>query len=227
MKNNNIPNQIFIGCPWKTIRPKYEKIIDDFRKKFPLSFLLVGRTADQNAEDLLSIIKNKLFSSSHAVFDASGGNANVSLEYGLAEANEIPRAIYITKHKMARNPERDSAIISDLAGKKRNEYKQVSGLSRLLMELAKEHSYTKKFERFLKSNCKHMNKGKKKTFRTLALKAIHYLDDKEKARRTDLVQDLAGEGYKEDEVNVCIKNLHKAGLIRCTEGRYSDVLMGT
>jgi len=37
-----------------------------------------------------------------AVFDATGGNANVSLEFGLAEANEIPCAK--TANKMTAIP---------------------------------------------------------------------------------------------------------------------------
>jgi len=30
-----VPNQVFIGCSWKTARPKYERIIDDLKKKYP------------------------------------------------------------------------------------------------------------------------------------------------------------------------------------------------
>ena len=39
-KRSVIPNQIFIGCPWKTIRSKYSKFIDNINKKFPLSFIM-------------------------------------------------------------------------------------------------------------------------------------------------------------------------------------------
>jgi len=52
----------------------------------------VGRGDSQEAQDLPDVIKERLFSSSLAVFDVTGGDANVSLEFGLAEANEIPRA---------------------------------------------------------------------------------------------------------------------------------------
>jgi hypothetical protein len=37
-----IPNQVFVGCPWKTIRPKYERAIAKLRKSSPLSFIIVG-----------------------------------------------------------------------------------------------------------------------------------------------------------------------------------------
>ena len=38
-----IPNQVFLGLPWKTVRPKYERITQKLRKKYPLSFVIVGR----------------------------------------------------------------------------------------------------------------------------------------------------------------------------------------
>ena len=62
----------------------------------------MGRGDSQEAQDLPDVIKERLFSSSLAVFDVTGGDANVSLEFGLAEANEIPRAK--TAHKMTAIP---------------------------------------------------------------------------------------------------------------------------
>ena len=62
----------------------------------------MGRGDSQEAQDLLDVIKERLFSSSLAVFDATGGNANVSREFGLAEANEIPCAK--TANKMTAIP---------------------------------------------------------------------------------------------------------------------------
>jgi hypothetical protein len=95
----NIPNQVFIGCPWLSVRPKYEEAIHELRKKYPLSFVIVGRYDGQDAEDLLAMIKERMDSSSYAIFDATGGNANVSLEYGYAEAQGLRRAIYLSTHK--------------------------------------------------------------------------------------------------------------------------------
>lgn len=226
MKENNIPNQVFIGCPWKAYRPKYEKLIEELNKKFPLSFVIVGRGDGQNAQDLLDKIKDKLFASSSAIFDASAGNANVSLEYGMAEVKEIPRAIYISKHKLSKDVNVDAAIISDLAGKTRNEYKQLNGLRRLLVQFAQTHSYTKRFETFFKKEYKRLGKGSKKSLRALTLKIIHILDQKDSVRRSDVVQELIGQGYEESVVNECIKKLHSARIARCTEGRYSDVSIG-
>ena len=221
-----IPNQVFIGCPWETVRPKYERLIGKFKKKYPLSFVIVGRANDQKAEDLLTIIKNKLFNSSCAIFDASGGNANVSLEYGMAEVKPVHSFIYISQHQKARDSKSDAAIISDLAGKRRNDYKQSKGLQRLLSQFAKEHSYTKRFETFLKKKCKRLKRGNKKSFRALALKMIHYLDEKDSVRRPDIVEELKGQGYTIKEVEDCIKKLHTSSLIVCTVGRDSNVSIG-
>lgn len=226
MKQNNIRNQVFVGCPWKTVRKKYETLIEEFKKRYPLSFVIVGKSGDQKAEDLLKIIKDKLFSSSGAIFDASGGNANVSLEYGMAEALELPRCIYITQHKGAKVNESDSAIISDLAGKKRNNYKQIGSLRSLLASYVQGHSYSKQFERFLKDTCGRMKKGEKRSFRSLALKIIHCLDEKDSIRRSDVVQDLIGQGYTDAEAEDAIRKLHSSKLIKCSEGRFSYVTIG-
>jgi hypothetical protein len=82
-KTGVIPNQVFIGCPRKIVRVKYERAIVSLSKKFPISFIIIGRADGQDAEDLLKIIKEKLLSSSYVVFDATGGNPNVSLEFGI------------------------------------------------------------------------------------------------------------------------------------------------
>ncbi len=219
-----IPNQVFVGCPWKTVRAKYEKAIDGLKKRFPLSFIIVGRGDSQEAQDLLDVIKERLFSSSLAVFDATGGNANVSLEFGLAEANEIPRAIYVSSHA-ASQAGTDSPIIADLAGKKRNQYTQQKGLQSLLAEAAKGHPYTKRFEAFLQREFRRADKGRKKRARALCLKIIHSLDGVTSRRRADLVQALQAEPgiYSLEEINDMIGRLHKGGLIRSVQGPYSTV----
>jgi hypothetical protein len=156
-----VPNQIFIGCPWKTVRPKYDHLILKMRKKYPLSFIIIGREEDQDADDLLAVIKQKLLSSSYAVFDATTGNANVSLEFGLAEASGIDRALYFCTHKAgSRQNTPDSAIIADLAGRRRVQYKQESQLATQLGKLCASHPYTRRFEKFLKQ-FQSSKKGKK------------------------------------------------------------------
>lgn len=222
--DSEIPNQVFIGCPWLKLRPKYEGIIAKLKKKFPLSFVIVGRDDDQDAAELLTIIKGKLEASSRAIFDATGGNANVSLEYGFAEAKEIPRSIYMyVRAADSRKRSGDRPIISDLAGKKQNHYKQVAGLLRLLTTMSRTHNYTVRFEKFLAKGSRRKSAGQKKHRRALALKVIHQLDGKEKVRREDLVQALLGGGYRRAEVDVMIRSLHVAGLVASEQGRYSSV----
>lgn len=219
-----IPNQVFVGCPWKTVRSKYERAIDRLRKRFPLSFVIVGRGDSQEAQDLLDVIKERLFSSSQAVFDAAGGNANVSLEFGLAEASEIPRAIYVSSHAASQSGT-DSPIIADLAGKKRNLYTQQKRLQSLLTEAAKAHPYSKRFEIFLLKEFRRADKGGKKRARGLALKIVHSLDGVTNRRRADIVQGLQADpgSYSLDEINDMIGKLHKGGLIRSLQGPYSTV----
>jgi hypothetical protein len=48
---------VFLGVPWKTVRPKYEGIIVNLSKTYPISFVIVGRDQNQDAEDLLEVIK--------------------------------------------------------------------------------------------------------------------------------------------------------------------------
>jgi hypothetical protein len=218
-----VPNQVFLGCPYKTVRAKYERAIDKLKRKFPLSFVIVGRGDGQESEDLLQLIKDRLFSSSHAIFDATAGNANVSLEFGLVEASDMPRTLYLSSHAAAKRASKDSAIISDLAGKRRNQYTQEPKLVALLKEFCKEHNYTKRLETFLYREFRSARKGQKKRSRALALKVIHYLDGKPSVRRADLVQSLLADqsDYGQNEVDAMISHLNKAGLLRSERGRYS------
>jgi hypothetical protein len=226
-KSEVIPNQVFVGCPWKTVRPKYEKAIESLNKKYPLSFVIIGRDASQEAEDLLETIKTKLISSSYAIFDATGGNPNVSLEFGFAEANSIPRALYTSTHKASRRGDDQPAIIADLAGKKRNIYKTQKSLSQLLAALARNHNYTKQFEKALRESSASFSKGKKKRYRALSLKVIHALDGGQKMRRADLVQNLLAlvQGYDESEIDEVVRILHSQGLLISEAGRYSRLRM--
>lgn len=220
-----IPNQVFLGLPWKTVRPKYERIVEKLRKTFPLSFVIIGREDDQDAEDLLEVIKRRILTASYAIFDASGGNANVSLEFGFADANDVPRALYLSTHKASKAASKESPIIADLAGKKQNRYAQVDALEKLLRQFAASHAYTKRLEQFLKASFSKRKKGEKKRLRTLSLKIIHELSEDGKARRSDVVQNLLADvaRYKRDEIDDLILRMHNAGLITSVQGPYSTV----
>jgi len=222
--DDTIPNQVFVGAPWRTVRPKYERAIAALRKKRPLSFVIVGREENQEAEDLLQLIKDRILASSYAIFDATYGNPNVSLEYGFAEAHDIQRVLYLSTHAAAQKA-RDPAIIADLAGKKRNHYSQEKKLLELLSKFAARHPYTLRFERFLTSKYKKASKGKKHRARTLALKVIHSLDGARELRRFDIVQALLADpsSYTQEELDTMILRLHQAGLIQSQQGPHSKV----
>ncbi len=218
-----VANQVFVGCPWLGVRPKYDEAITALRKKYPISFVIVGRYDGQDAEDLLATIKERMDSSSYAIFDATGGNANVSLEYGYAEAQGLRRAIYLSTHKASTSESKDKPIIADLAGKKHNQYKQAGSLKKLLAEFAAEHDYTKRFEAFLSTAFKKAAPGEKKSWRAMALKLVHLLDGKKAARRVDIVNDLLAEGYKQPEVDELIRKMMDGKVIRSQQGPYSKV----
>jgi hypothetical protein len=221
-----IPNQVFIGLPWKNVRARYERAIDWLAIRSPLSCVIVGRADDQDAQDLLDVIKSKLENSSYAVFDATGGNANVSLEYGYAEAKNIPRALYLSSHKAA-HKNKDPSIISDLAGKRRNHYSNEQRLRTLLHDFSKKHPYVVRFEKFLAKDFRGKSKGEKKRARALALKVVHVLDGQSDVRREDMVQALQADisGYSAGEIGGMIKRMHKQRLIYVERGRYSRVVI--
>jgi len=221
-KRDFISNQVFVGLPWKNVRAKYERLIRRMEMKYPLYFTIVGRNDGQTAEDLFEIIKTRIALSSVALFDATGGNANVSLEYGYAEGLGIDRVIYVSTHKAASHTP-GNPIISDLGGKRRVQYKTEKMLSAHLHAFAREHSYTQRFETFFKRAFRRLKKGDKKSQRTLAIKVIHALDGVDARRRDDLVQRVQSLGYERDEIEDMIKKLHDAGLVLSEVGRYSRV----
>ncbi len=220
-----VPNQVFLGVPWKTVRPKYERVVEKLRKTFPISFVIVGRDQNQDAEDLLEVIRKLLLTSSYAIFDATGGNANVSLEFGFADANDIPRALYLSVHRASRGASKESPIIADLAGKKQNRYAQAAALEKLLRQFCQNHAYTKRFEQFLNTSFRRRSKGDKKRFRSLSVKIVHQLDGDGKARRADVVQNLQADQsqYTREEIDDMILRMHTAGLIESIQGPYSTV----
>jgi len=217
------PNQVFVGLPWKNVRPKYERIIQKLEKKYPLYFTIVGRNDGQDAKALFEVIKGRIRSSSYAIFDATGGNANVSLEYGYAEGIEVPRAIFLSAHKAAQKASAGDPIISDLTGMRRVQYKTEVTLASELHKLCREHDYTKRFEKALRTILKNKSKGPKKRGRALGLKLVKALGGKAKMRRAELVQHLQAKDYSEDEIDAMLKGLHSAAVIKVSVGKYSDV----
>ena len=59
-----IPNQVFLGLPWRNVRPRYERRIDKLAQKYPVHFTIAGRKDAQDAEDLLQVITKRIDTSS-------------------------------------------------------------------------------------------------------------------------------------------------------------------
>lgn len=216
-----IPNQVFIGLPWKTVRPKYERVIAKLEKSYPVFFTIVGRNDGQDALDLFEIIKDRIANSSYAVFDATGGNANVSLEYGYAEGIGVPKSIFLSAHKASQRASVMSPIISDLHGQRRVQYKTEKALLTEMQRLCREHDYTKRFEKAMPKVLAGKTAGAKKSGRALALKVVRALDGKAQIRRPELVQHLQAQGYDGPEIEAMLKKLNAAGLVKCAVGRSS------
>ncbi|NIM49270.1 MAG: hypothetical protein GTN78_19825 [Gemmatimonadales bacterium] len=210
-----VANQVFLGLPWRIIRRKYEKCRTKLKFVSPLSYAIVGSSGRQRAEDLLEVIKKRLLSSSYAIFDATGGNANVALEYGFAEAKGIDRALYLYTHAAAKKPSKDSPIIADLAGKRRNHYKRQDQLLQLLQANSKAHPYTRRFERAFDTGYERAERGRKRRDKALGLKIIHVLDGKEAVRRGEIVKALLRDPakYDRDEIDAVIDRLRAKRLL--------------
>ena len=228
-----ILNQIFVGYPWKRIRRFFEKKIRYLHIHYPLHFKPVGREYDQSASDLFDEIKQEIRKSSAAIFDATGGNPNVALEFGYAEALALDIVLTVNQRKAPkrkRRIERDSPtpIISDLRGKRVNEYKSQKTLDNILVRYVKKHSYTQRFQEMSRANLGRA--GKK-----ICLYIIRLFDDREVMRREEVIQRVLSEfptakqkakvskrkGYR--WVDWFLDLLRRYQLISISQGRYAEV----
>lgn len=216
------PNQVFVGLPWRTVKPKYERCIARLHRRLPVYFHIVGSRDSQDAEDLLQRIKHAIDSSTYAVFDATGANANVALEFGYAEATSLGRALYLSDHRRS-IPAGQSAIISDLAGKKQNRYKNESTLHGLLLKLAMSHAFTARYERAVRKLCKGLTAKQAKRARITSLRAIRLLDGHTSRRREEVVDSLELAGHTKREADKILRGLHKHKIVRISPGRFSSV----
>jgi hypothetical protein len=215
MARSVIANRVFVGYPHRTYKPFWEAIAHDLHARYPLHFLAMGREPGQPAAQLLVEILNALDASSLALFDASTGNANVSLEYGYAKATMSEASVYLffdEESPATAGP--GTPIISDLAGTIANRY--TLGDQRLretLDAIARRHPYTKRYEKFCRQ--RKYKGGPRKTL----LRILRKLDGKTSILRRELLDDLVHETRrKETAVAAYLKALHEGGLITITRG---------
>ena len=212
------PQLVFVGCPWRTIRPKYERIFNKktFKRRFPLAFAIVGRDGNQRAEDLFAEIKRQIDTCSVAIFDVSGGNANVALEFGYAQGLDIQCYVFVNEHgQFARERGPSAALISDLSGVRRNPYKNEQTLERLLRQFADQHDYTK---RVAKIAVKYRLSIKE---RAALMEIPRALKDTSRMRRADLRQRIKAEANCDDEIaEKAIEGAKKGKLIEISVGQH-------
>lgn len=212
------PQVVFVGCPWHTIRPKYERIFNKktFKRRFPLAFVIVGRDGNQRAEDLFAEIKRQIDSCSVAIFDVSGGNANVALEFGYAQGLEVPSYVFANVHgQFAREREPGAALISDLSGVRRNPYKSERTLERFLRQFADQHDYT---QRVAKVATKHRLAIKERAALMSIPRAFRNSD---RMRRADLRQRIKAETNCSDDVaEKAMEAAKKGRLIEISVGQH-------
>jgi hypothetical protein len=219
MKNRKIvPNRLFLAYQWHIYRPIFESVCDELHRTYPVYFYAVGRPSGQPAEALLEKIKAVLLSSTSAIFDASRGNANVSMEYGLAHfVPGLQSYLLIDEHTMPNQVNVGTPIISDLAGSTQNRWnvRNHSTLKEHLAAIAENHSFTKRFKRYCRD--RGLTRGQ---FRT-PLKVIRQFDEREEILRRELIDELQSEWRNKPakEIKDLLSDMHKAGLITITAGR--------
>ena len=150
-----IENQIFIGVPWKDIRPKFEKAISELKQEYPVHCVIFGRNTGQDADDLWHSIQREIRASAATMFDVTGSNPNVALEFGYAEALGKQRVVTRYERKPRKKQPaspHSSSIMSDLAGKIRVPYKNVKALKAALRKEFDRNPYVVRFKSFLSRN---------------------------------------------------------------------------
>jgi hypothetical protein len=156
-------HQVFIGCPFlKAVRKNYDQLKTDLEAETPLHIVLADTTAITSTDYLLEHITTLIRESAACIFDATGGNPNVSLEVGVAHAlpAEFLLALYTRKPRSQRDAqatlEREGEvrpIISDLQGRNRIEYKTYKSLKRQAMSRYLDRlPYGRRWKDFAKRN---------------------------------------------------------------------------
>ena len=158
-RTGSYPIQAFIGPPWKNVRPKHDRIIRKLEKKYPLHFTIVGRDDGQEATALFEVIKSRIEIFKLRPFDATGIDANLSLEYGSTEGIALPRATFRGAPGGAEGV--GATRSSRPHGLRRGRYRTEATLASELHKLCRDHDYTKRFEKALLHDSSKQGRVKK------------------------------------------------------------------
>ena len=216
-KRPYVPNRIFLAYPWEIYRQFYEEACEKLTRKYPVHFYALGRPKGIPAIDLFNRIKNVVETSSYAIFDASKGNANVSLEYGLAAFTEkLELFLLIDELAIPTKSTPGTPIIADLAGVQRNQWRMDKPKTLLdhLQAIADRHPYTKRFRQWTKRH--KMRGGEIASYN----KIIRKFDEREEILRREPVDELASDSARTTAlIERRLKQMHDGGLITITPGR--------
>lgn len=145
MPRDQKAHQVFVGCPFrKQIRKNYDQLKRDLESESPLHLVLADTTAITSTDYLLEHITRLISESGCCIFDATGGNPNVSLEVGIAHAWPTDFVLAFNTRKPRTKVERHAEtvatregevkpIIADLQGRNRIEYKSYKYLKQHLI----------------------------------------------------------------------------------------------
>ncbi len=103
-------HQVFVGCPFlSAIRKNYDKLKADLEAERALHIVLADTTSITSTDYLLEHITTLIRESAGCIFDATGGNPNVSLEVGVAHAlpADFLLALYTRKPRSQRDAQED------------------------------------------------------------------------------------------------------------------------
>lgn len=217
-----VQNRIFLAYQWYTYREKYERACNVLHQSYPVYFYAIGRPKGQPAETLLGKIESVLYSSSQAVFDASKGNANVSLEYGLARhIPNMKKHLFIDSTSVPTGTTPGTPIISDLAGTTANRWEldKLNTLISHLKAIAERHPYTKRFRAY----CRRQRLRGGQIKRTMMV--IRLFDEEDSILRSEAL-DLLGDrfkGSKRSEIVDLLTKMHSSELIKISRGNPSKI----
>ena len=130
-------HQVFVGCPFsQDVRKPFDRLKRDLEAETPLSLVLADTVGVSSSDYLLEHITELIRDSAGCIFDATGGNANVSLEVGIAHTVPVDFILtFKTRKPRTKKTGQDKShegevrtIISDLQGKNRIEYKTYDSL---------------------------------------------------------------------------------------------------
>ena len=217
------PYQVFVGCPFaKEIRSSYDRLKREVEAETPLSLVLADTVGISSSNYLLESITTLIRESASCIFDATGGNPNVSLEVGIAHTMPVDFLLTMrTRKPSPKAAQREAghpaarevrSIISDLQGKNRVEYKEYGGLRRQLVQRYFAHlPIMKRWHAFIKQNQKMV---------PYALKLFEDLRSSGRSQTSRLAAHVEGSGFSATQV---LSALSTQKLVTVKRGRMGGI----